>query len=73
MSLRSRTKIDVMALTETWLKPGDVDQASKNDNFPHSNAFRCVVVVVLCKKALLAKVNPARRFNSFEYMDHRIT
>ena len=69
-------KIDVMAFTETWLLPGDVDQAMKSDLTPRGYVFRCVSrekrgggVGVLCKKSLLAKVNPAKRFKSFEYID----
>lgn len=69
-------KVDVMTITETWLLPGDVDQAVKTDVTPQGYVLRCVSrekrgggVAVLCKKPLLAKVNPAKRFKSFEYMD----
>ena len=40
------------------------------------DVFRCVSrekcgfgVAVLCKKSLLTKVNPSKRFRSFEYID----
>lgn len=62
-------KIDVMAFTETWLLPGVVDQALKSDCTPKGYVFRGVSrkkraggVGVLCKKSLLAKVNPAKHF-----------
>ena len=64
-----QNKIDVMAFTETWLLPGVVDQALKSDCTPKGYVFRGVSrkkraggVGVLCKKSLLAKVNPAKHF-----------
>ena len=68
-------KVDVMVITETWLPPGDVDQAVKTVT-PQGYVLRCVSreqrgggVAVVCKKSLLAKVSPAKCFKSFEYMD----
>ena len=36
------SKIDVMAFTETWLLPGDVDQAVKSDRTARGYVFRGV-------------------------------
>ena len=69
-------KIDVMAFTETWLLPGEIDGAVISDITPTGYVFRRVSrvkrggsVAVLCKKSLKAKTNLVKRFNSFEYMD----
>ena len=68
--------VDILALTETWLSPGDVDNIIINEITPIGYAFRHVPrrnrgggVALLFKKSLSLKMKPTKRYSSFELID----
>ena len=69
-------KIDVMALTETWLLPSDLHGPVINEAIPRGYDFRHVSrggrgggVGVIFKKSLKPKLASRKVFKSFEYID----
>ena len=70
-------KVDILALTETWLAPGNANDLEINETTPNGYAFlhapRCTRgggVAVIHRKSLHLKQNPTHcKFKSFEHMD----
>ena len=70
-------KVDILALTETWLSPGNVNEFEINETTPNGYAFlhaprhtRGGEVAVVYRKSLHLKQNPTYdEFKSFEHMD----
>ena len=69
-------KVDIMALTETWLSPGDNDKIEINETTPVGYVFKHVPrntrgggVAVVHRKSFDLKSNVINKFKSFEYMD----
>ena len=69
--------MDILALTETWLSPGNVNEFEINETTPNGYAFlhaprhtRGGGVAVVYRKSLHLKQNPTYdKFKSFEHMD----
>lgn len=65
-----------MALTGTWLSPGNIDKIETKEATPEGyvfkhvpRAFRGVGVAVIYRKSNNLKSNAINKFKSFEYMD----
>lgn len=67
---------DIMALTETWLLPGDADATVINDITPRGYIFKHVPrggrgggVGLMFKKHLSLKMKSSKKYKSFEHID----
>ena len=70
-------KVDILALTETWLSPGNISEMEIKETTPNGYAFLLVpretrgggVAVVYRRSLQLQKNSTTEKFASFEHMD----
>ena len=64
--------IDILAMTETWLLPGNVDEIDISTLYPTGNRFFHVFSCLLFKETINVNSQITDTFESFEYMNARL-
>ena len=64
--------IDILAMTETWLLPGNIDEIDISTLYPTGNRFFHVFSCLLFKETINVNSQITDTFESFEYMNARL-